>query len=334
MLEAMNIYNEARQRVAHLLHADTGEIVLTANTTAGLNIVSHGINWQAGDEVITTNHEHIGVYAPLYQIRDRLGVVMRIIDLGDYATVPLYETIQQHISERTKLIVLSHVTWTTGTILDIQAVARLGKEREIPVLIDGAQSVGNIAVDVQALGVDFYAIPMQKWLCGPDGTGALYIRQDSQHYISPIYVGYTSTSHEPGVEWELLPNAQQFEFGGRQTVAIAGQAAALQWVDEYVGHDWQYAHIAEINAYTYQALSTLPDITIWTPQPGVNGLLSFTIAGTDDAAIVQTLRDDYNIYVRSIPSTRTLRISTGFYNTEEDIDKLVHALKAIVKKEG
>ncbi len=333
MTSAITIYDEARQQVARLLHANTSEIVLTANTTAGLNIVSHGIAWHEGDEVITTNHEHIGVYAPLYQIRDRLGITIRIVDLGAYATAPLYETIRQQITERTKLIVLSHVTWTTGTILDIQAIGALGKELNIPVLVDGAQSIGNIEVDAQTLGVDFYAIPMQKWLCGPDGTGALYIRQASQHYVSPLYVGYTSTKHEPGIEWELLPSAQQFEFGGRQTAAIAGQGAALRWLDEYVGHEWQYAHIAELNAYAYQMLSTLAGITIWTPQPGVNGLLSFTLAETDDAVIVQQLREEHNIYVRNIPSTRALRISTGFFNTEEDIDRLVTALKFIVKKE-
>ena len=334
MTDAMSIYDEARQQVARLLNADASEIVLTANTTAGLNIISHGIDWQAGDEVITSNHEHLGVYAPLYQIRDRLGITMRIVDLGEQATAPLYETIRLQITDRTKLIVLSHVTWTTGTILDIQAIGRLGQELDIPVLIDGAQSVGNIAVDVQALGVDFYAIPMQKWLCGPDGTGALYIRQASQRYVSPLYVGYTSARHGADVEWELLPNAQQFEFGGRQTAAIAGQAAALQWLDEIVEHEWQYAHIAELNAYAYQALSRLPGITIWTPQPGVNGLLSFTLQGSDDALIVQKLREEHNVYVRNLPSTRAVRISTGFFNTEEDIDKLVAALTSIVKMES
>jgi L-cysteine/cystine lyase len=191
MMEAISIYEEARQEVARFMNARVDEIVLTANTTAGLNIVSHGIDWQAGDEVITTNHEHIGVYAPLYQIRDQVGIKIHVVDLGEQATAPLAEAVRQRINERTRLIVLSHVTWTTGTILDVQAVSRVGRELSVPVLVDGAQSAGNISIDMQALDIDFYAIPMQKWLCGPDGTGALYVRQKSQHYVKPVYVGYT-----------------------------------------------------------------------------------------------------------------------------------------------
>src|SRR5260370_21135606 len=106
----------------------------------------------------------------------------------------------------TSLNSLSYVTWTTGTRLDIASVGRMGRERGIPVLIDGAQSAGAIPIDVKALDVDFYAIPMQKWLCGPDGTGALYVRQAALRYVSPTYVGYWSVKHEEGVEWQLNEN--------------------------------------------------------------------------------------------------------------------------------
>jgi L-cysteine/cystine lyase len=170
-------------------------------------------------------------------------------------------------------------------------------------------------------------MPMQKWLCGPDGTGALYVRKDALSYVSPTSVGPWSIKHEEGLEWELLESAQRFEAGGRQTAAIAGQAAVLKWLEETVGHRWLFERIGSLSAYAYKALNVVPGLTILTPGQGESGLVSFKLEGRDDTEVVTYLRDKHNIYIRNIPSTNSLRISTGFYNTEEEIDKLVTALK-------
>lgn len=322
------IYTEARAAVARLLHADVQEIALTNNTTDGLNIIINGVNWQEGDEIITTNHEHMGVLAPLYQNLDRRGVVLRFADLGPQADHPVVEAIRPLITGRTRMIVLSHVTWTTGARLDIQAVGQLGRQMGIPVLIDGAQSGGAIPLDMQELQVDFYAIPMQKWLCGPDGTGALYARKESLHHAAPTFVGYMSVKHEEGIEWMLADYAQRFEFGGRQTAAIAGQGAVLKWLEEEVGHDWMFERIATLHRYTFQKLQGISGLTLLTPEPGASGLITFTLAGQEDAEVVKALREK-NILIRNIPSIKALRISTGFYNTEEEIDLLAEAVAAL-----
>ena len=327
--DMMATYTNARRRVGNLLHADEQEIVLTHNTGEGMNVISYGINWHTGDEVITTNHEHINALGPLYQIRDRIGINIRIADLGISAERPLVEAIQELVTPRTRLIDVSHVTWTTGTVLDIQALGSFGRERNIPTLIDGAQSAGNIPVDVKDLGVDFYAIPIQKWLCGPDGAGSLYIRREAMHYITPTYVGYLSIKHEPDIEWELHGHAQRFEPGGHQSAAIAGIDATLTWLEESVGYTWIFEHISALQAYAYRALKEIPGLTILTPVAGASGILTFTLQGHDDSEVVAVLRDKYNIYIRNIPSIKALRISTGFYNTEEDVDTLVSALRQI-----
>jgi len=318
--------NDARTRVARLLNADVQEIALTDNTGEGMNIISFGIPWHAGDEIVTTNHEHISALAPLYQIRDRYGVTIRVADLGEQADYPALEAISELVTSRTRLIVLSHVTWTTGAVLDIHAVGCLGHERGIPVLIDGAQSAGSVPIDVKALDVDFYALPMQKWLCGPDGTGALYARQEAQHYVNSTYVGYSSIKHEEGVEWALNENARRFELGGRQTAAITGQVAVLNWLEEFVGHQWLFERISRLNSYACEALKQLPAVTILTPRPGASGIVTFKLEGRDDQEVVKQLREKHAIYIRNIPSARTLRVSTGFYNPEEEIDTLVRAL--------
>ena len=320
------IYSNARSSMARLVNADVEEIALTDNTGEGLNIISFGINWHEGDEVITTNHEHISLLAPLYQLRDRYGIVIRFADIGPSAELPVLKAIADLVTPRTRLISISHVTWTTGAVLNISEVAYMGREWGIPVLIDGAQSAGAIPIDVKALGVDFYAIPMQKWLCGPDGTGALYVRKNMLKLVSPTYVGYWSIKHEEGLEWELLESAQRFEVGGRQTAAIAGQAAVLKWLEETVGYQWLFERVASLSAYAYKALKEVPGLTMLTPRPGESGLVSFKLEGRDDAEIVTYLRDKHNIYIRNIPTTKSLRISTGFYNTEEEIDKIVAAL--------
>jgi L-cysteine/cystine lyase len=323
------IYNNARSSLARLLNADVEEIALTDNTGEGLNIISYGIKWHEGDEVITTNHEHISLLAPLYQLRDRYGIVIRFADIGLAAELPVLKAIADLVTPRTRLISISHVTWTTGVVVNISEVAYMGREWGIPVLIDGAQSAGAIPIDVTALGVDFYAIPMQKWLCGPDGTGALYVRRDALRYVSPTYVGYWSIKHEEGVEWELLDSAQRFEVGGRQTAAIAGQAAVLKWLEETVGYQWLFERIRSLSAYAYKALKEVSGLTMLTPRPGESGLVAFKLEERDEAEVVNYLRDKHNIYIRNIPTMKSLRVSTGFYNTEEEIDQLVAALREL-----
>lgn len=319
-------YEDARQAVARLIHAEPEEIALTDNTGEGLNVICYGLNWAPGDEIITTNHEHIGLLAPLYQLRGRYGVVLKVADLGPCAERSVAEAVADLVTPRTRLIALSHVSYTTGTRLDISAIGALGRSHGIPVLVDGAQSAGAIPLDVQALGVDFYAMPGQKWLCGPDGTGALYARHESLHYVTSTYVGYFSADDMGGETWKLLENARRFEVGGRQTAAIAAQAATVNWLEQTVGHTWLFTRIATLNAYAYHALQAVPGLTLFTPRPSDSGLLSFTLSEQNAEEVANALRTQHGIDVRTIAPLNALRISTGFYNTEEEIDALIRAL--------
>jgi L-cysteine/cystine lyase len=324
------IYTQARSRVARLLNADEAEIALTNNTGEGINIICSGIDWRRGDEVITTNHEHISALAPLYQLRDRLGIKIRVADLGLCAERSIIDAIEPLVTPRTRLISLSHVTWSTGAILDVQAVAHIAHKHNILVLVDGAQSAGNISIDIGVLGVDFYALPMQKWLCGPDGTGALYVRKEVLPLVTPTYVGYYSIANEDDFSWGFQACAQRFELGGRQTAAVAGQVAALAWLETTVGYPWLHRRIAELNLYAYNTLADIPGLRVLSPRLGTNGILSLAIAGYDSTEIVQRLRVEHNVFIRHIPGHHVLRISTGFYNMEEEIDILAHALQRYV----
>ncbi|HEY1353759.1 MAG TPA: aminotransferase class V-fold PLP-dependent enzyme [Ktedonobacteraceae bacterium] len=324
--ETSKVYNAVRQSVARLLCAYEDEIALTDNTGEGLNIICYGLDWRAGDEIITTNHEHFSMLAPLYQLRARYGVVLRMADLGPEAGRPVLQAVTEQITPRTRLIALSHVTWTTGARLDISEIGTMGRKRGIPVLIDGAQSAGAIPLNVHTLGVDFYAMPGQKWLCGPDGTGTLYASRQALNYVTATYVGYWSTVDTHGADWKLQENARRFEVGGRQTAAIAAQAETLRWLEETVGHSWLFARITELNAHAAHILQTVPGLRLLTPHPGESGLLTFTLDRGTPEEIVMYLREQHNIYIRTISEMQAMRVSTGFYNTEEEIEALARAL--------
>lgn len=320
-----DVYAEARASVAQLLHAESGEIALTENTGEGLNIICYGFNWQPGDEIIFTSHEHISLLALLDQIHNRYGVVLRVADLGT-GEKPADQAIGALITPRTRLIILSHVSFMTGAVLDVHAVAQMAHQSQIPVLVDGAQAVGVIPVDVKALEADFYTFPMQKWLCGPDGTGALYVRHESLNLIQPTYVGWY-TLQFAGLSWQFHDSAQRFELGARQTAAVTGQSAVLHWLEETVTYPWMFERIASLNRTVYSALKEIPGLLVLTPQPGASGLLTFYLAGSDEGELVHWLQDEQDIYVRAIHEHRAVRISTGFYNTEEEIDRLTQALR-------
>ncbi|GCE07685.1 aminotransferase class V-fold PLP-dependent enzyme [Dictyobacter aurantiacus] len=321
------LYAEARSHCAQLLHADTNEIALTENTGEGLNIVCNGFNWQPGDEVILTNHEHISVLSLLHHIRDRYQVNLRVADLG-LGERPAKETIGELITPRTRLIVLSHVTFTNGAILDVQAVAQLAHQSDICVLVDGAQSAGAIPVDVKKLGIDFYAFPMQKWLCGPDGTGALYVRRESLERLHPTYVGWCLLKFEPEWKWSFHDSAQRFELGARQTAAVAGQIASFRWLEETITYNRIFERTCSLSSYAYNALREIEGLTVITPQPGTSGLLTFVLDGYDAEVAAQRLQKEHDIYVRMVHEYNAIRISTGFYNTEQEIDRLAQVLRS------
>jgi L-cysteine/cystine lyase len=323
------VYGQARSAAARLLHVESEEIALTENTSEGLNIICHGLNWQPGDEVIFTNHEQISVISLLYHLRDRYGISLGIADLGAEGDRPAEEAIAALITPRTRLIVLSHVSFMTGAVINVSAVAELAHRSDILVLVDGAQSAGAIPLDIQASGVDFFAFPMQKWLYGPDGTGALYVRHEVLERVQPTYIGWCLLKFEAGGKWGFHDSARRFELGGRQTAAVCGQTASLRWLEETVGYPWIFERISSLNSYAYDALRRLPGLAFLTPRPGSSGLLSFTLEGYNAETVAHWLQDEHKIYVRAVPQQNSLRISTGFYNTEEEIDHLARTLQKV-----
>jgi L-cysteine/cystine lyase len=174
---------------AEIFGADADEIALTHSTTEGLGIALMGLSWTPGDEIISTLEEHPGLMLPLALLARRYGVITRYADIGDGAS-GVVEALERQISSRTRLIALSHVIWSTGAVLPLGEISGLARHHKLIVVVDGAQSAGQVPIDLHAMGIDAYAMAGQKWLCGPEATGLLYVRKDRFPDIAPTYARY------------------------------------------------------------------------------------------------------------------------------------------------
>jgi L-cysteine/cystine lyase len=326
---------ELRQAFANLVKADPEEIALTHHTTDGMNIVTHGLDWQPGDELVITDWEHPGGFMPPFVLRQRRGVVLKFVSLeATDSPEEIVAKFEAAITPRTRLMVFSHVAWNTGLRLPLAEVVAMGHRHQVLSLVDGAQSAGAIPLDLPASRVDFYALPGQKWLCGPEGTGALYVRPDRLSLLWPTFAGYLTVGSTGASDMTgyFVPakGATRYEVGTINRPTAGAMAANLTWLAETAGWDWIYERIVHLAEYARNSLSRLPaGVTVITPPGPQAGLVTFNLEGYDPARVTTRLVEE-GVILRFLQQPYALRISTGFYNTEADIDRLISALNSIL----
>lgn len=325
--EYIPLLGELRASFARLLGATAAEIALTHHTTEGMNIALWGLNWQPGDEIVTTTQEHPGGLLPAYAVARRFGLGVRLVEVE---TTPddAAAAILAALSPRTRLVALSHVLYSTGAVLPVAAIAAEAHRRGVLVAVDGAQAAGAIPVTVRELGVDFYAVPGQKWLCGPEGVGALYVARERLSDLAPTFVGFFSIRDEEAMDLtgHFLPaaGAQRYEQGTLYWPALFGMQESLRWLEAEVGWPWIYEQTAAITQRCRALLAALPGVTVHTPAPH-GPLTTFSIDEVEAMTAATRLADE-GIVVRSIPHSNRLRTATGFFNTEEDLARLCEGL--------
>lgn len=322
--------DDTRTSVAALLHCDPTEIALTHNTTEGMNIALMGLRWQQGDEVVTSVAEHPGGLYPVYLLHQRYGVKIRMTQIALPGRDPL-EELRQALSPRTRAVVLSHVSWATGMVLPVRELADLAHSVGAVFICDAAQSAGMVPSNVYDLGVDAYACSGQKWLCGPDGTGALFVRRDRWGDIQQTFIGYFGI--QPGMsdhDGNYVPadTARRYDVATVYPGGLGALRASLRWIDEEIGWDWVYRRIATLGRYCYEALETLDGVTILTPRNQMAGLVHFRVADIAPDALTTQL-NAAGILIRDTHGPEANRVSTGFYNTKEEVDRLRQAIKQI-----
>lgn len=318
-----------RAAMSRVVGAPEGSVALTHHTTEGVNIGVWGLDLGPDDEVVTTTVEHEGVVVPLAQLHRRRGTRIRFADVGVGTGDRAIGAVAAELSPRTKLVVISHVGFSTGATLPVAEIADLAHQAGALVVVDGAQSVGAIPVDVAALDADVYAFPGQKWLCGIEGMGGAYVRPDLVERLLPTQVGFFSVDlesyrHDDVSSHRLAEGSRRYEVGTVFRPGLGAMLASLTWLEETVGLDRAYARIDRLVEHTLGRLSELEGATILTP-PEHAGLVSFHLDGVDSTEAVARLAEE-GIVIRAIPDNAALRVSCGFFNTEDEIDRALDAL--------
>jgi len=318
-----------RAEFARLLGCDNTEVALTTSTTAGMNYALWGLDWRAGDEVVTTDVEHFGGLGPLYMLARRFGVVVRIVDTGGRGQNAA-AAIEAALGARTRAVVVSHVSWSAGVVLPLAEIAAVAHRAGALLIADGAQAVGAIPVDVRALGVDAYALPGQKWLCGPEGIGALYVARERLADLAPSYVGMDAFAvHDQYARYAMVDDARRFSMPGNPYgPMVAGMQASLRWLLDDVGLVWACARVVENTARCRALLEATAGVEVLTPPGRHAGLLHFNLAGWHPTAVEQELlRRD--VLLRSMVGPLCVRASVGFYNDTADLQALVGGLEEL-----
>ena len=293
----VELRKEVRAQLAGLLSVPAESVTLATSTTEACNIVLSGLELGPADEVLTSDSEHFGLLGAVHAS----GATVRVAP---------EDAIVDAVTNRTKLIAISHVSWVTGNSLD---PARVKAETGLPVLVDGAQSVGAIPVDAEPF--DYYTVSCQKWLCGPDSTGGLYVRDPKALGVAwPSY--FSQESHERDGSFTPSPGAARFDPAWIPPAALKGLLTAIG-----IAPEWRFERIGELAALCRDQLAERFEVVT---RPGQAGLVSFR--PEEDAEAVSARLYEAGVIVRFIPGREVVRVSSGWWTSPDDLDRFFQAL--------
>ncbi len=293
---------ELRAELAALVGAEADQVALTASTTDGCNLVLAGLHFGPGDEVVTTTDEHFGLIGPLHASGARVVVVP-----------PDADAIVAAVTPETRLLAVSHALWTTGQVLPVR---RLRERTGIPILVDGAQSVG--AIPVRAEGLDFLTISGQKWLCGPESTGALVVADPERLRVArPSY--FSQQAYEPDGSFEPWPGARRFDPNWVPTALMSGLLAAVRFRPE-----WWFERGVEMAERCRDLLVAAGEDVVSPPERST--IVSWRPETEDPADVVVRLAA-VDVVVRDIPKTGLVRASVGWWTSDGDLERLLAGLR-------
>jgi L-cysteine/cystine lyase len=308
--QLVRLRDEARAALAALLGVPADNVALVSSTTNGCNIVLAGLDLGPDDEVVTTDVEHFGLLGPLFASPARV----RVAAVRDAPAERAPELVLAAVTSKTRLIAISHVSWMTGNSL---FPSRLRTETDVPILVDGAQSVG--AIDVDAGEFDFYTVSAQKWPCGPDATGALYVHEpEALRIAQPTYMSQVEYD-VAGASFTPRAGAARFDSVWIPLSALAGLLVALE-----AAPDWQFERVAQMARRCRERLVEAGYVDAIATEPEQAGLVTF--APRDEPAEVAARLYDAGVVVRDLPGTPWLRVSCGWWTSEEDLERLVEGL--------
>jgi len=329
------VQNDAKEAVASLINVNADEVILTQCTTDGLNIVLNGLPWNPDDEVITFSLEHSSVLIPAYHLQQRYGVTVRVVELKfDDTAEAIISKVAEAVTKKTRLVFCSHIQYTCGLRMPVEEIRDLTAPKGIKMLLDGAQTGGHISLDLTSLGCEFYSIPGQKWLMGPDGIGALYIRKDVIPDIKPFRVsGRSVTAYDQNGGYEPNDDSiDKFLLTTSSAPLAAGFTTAIR-LHENIGSNVVENKVIELSSLLKESLSSIQGVTLASPRARSMscGLTSFRISGWDPDETVSRLWEDHKIVIRQVKELACVRASTHVFNTEDEINQLAQAVRDMVR---
>lgn len=318
--------DEVRKKVADFLGASEDEIALTRNTTEGMSIVAAGIPLKRGDEVLITHHEHPGGQQPWLLRAARDGIELREVEIPSPPESPeqILNLINDAISKKTKVISVSHVTCTTGLILPVKRLCQLARDKGVLTVLDGAHPMGMFVFDLHDIDPDFFASSPHKWLDAPFGNGTLYVRKDKIEMLWPF--------HGSG-GWDGK-TALRFEAIGTRSWPVTcalGKAIDFQLA---IGRDRIEKRGRELATHFKKKVKEIPGVQLYTSMdPRMScSVSSISIGELKFSDVYRYLMEKYNIIARPVEEVNAVRVSTHFYNTKEEVDACLNAVKDIAEK--
>lgn len=330
--------NLLREAIATELGTTSETITLTENVTMGCNIPLWGRDWQAGDRILMTDCEHHGIIASVQEIARRFQVeidicpIMDTLNHGD----PV-EVIRSNLTENTRLVVLSHLLWNTGQVLPLKEINQVchnypAKYQPIRVLVDAAQSIGSLALNLPELEVDYYAFTGHKWLCGPAGVGGLYISQEAFNDLNPTFIGWRGVELDPQgkpIAWKQ--DGRKYEIATSAYPEYEGLRSAIATHQEWGTSPERYQKIVELSKYLWEQLQLIEQINCLKHTPPEAGLVSFQVAGVKHKQMVDNL-EKKGFLLRTIADPDCIRACIHYLTLPEEIDSLVVAIKEELEK--
>lgn len=318
--------HKTREALAGELGGDLNFYALTANATEGCNIALWGFDWQEGDVLLTTDCEHNGVMALAHQLCKRKKLKLEICKILHLQTdEQILESIEQALSTaKPRMFMLSHVLWNTGRVLPLEKIVELCKAKGIRVLVDGAQSVGVLPLNIPATKADYYAFTGHKWLCGPEGLGALYVSAEAIDTLEPTYVGWRSVVFDTsGNPCGFLPGAARFEVATAPFPLMSGLQEAIKVHRKLGSAAERYECILKNAEVLRKALQEKSGIQLLDPL-AASSLVSFKMDGAKHAQIVKSL-EEQNVILRTIPHPDCIRASVHYFSAQ-DVSRLLQTL--------
>lgn len=319
-------FADVRAVLAKSVHADTDEIALTINATMGMNFAAHGISLAKGDEVVLSNQEHPGGIGPWKLQAQRRGIVVREVDLLPIRDDPdaMVAAFAAAIGARTRALMICHLTSLLGLRLPVARLCTLARERGVVSVVDGAQTVGQMELDLHALGCDFYVSSTHKWLCAPKGTGFLYVRRELQ----PAVAATLASAEFANEAWGA---ARLQQYGTGAVAMLDGLVAAVDFQDA-IGISAIEARDRALTARLRDGLASVDRVRLHSARkPELHAAVTtFAIDGIA-AKDVQHAAWQHKVRIRAVHDEYGCRVGTHYYVLEDEIDRLLETVASLVR---